>query len=135
METRCQSCYISKAAIAYSLMRKKWCSHYLRLCYEKHRTHIVLNLSNWCVKMKIKSVCSISFSITEAEEGGEGTPTDAEERRIDSLNLSTSVTCGKRVTSVNRVYLTKSRLKEKSGHLCTHTYTTYIYYNTYIRTL
>ena len=75
------------------------------------------------------------FSITEAEEGGEGTPTDAEERRIDSLNLPTSVTCDKGVTSVNRVYLMKSRLKEKSGHLCTHTYTTYIYYNTYIRTL
>ena len=70
------------------------------------------------------------FSITEAEEGGEGTPTDAEERRIDSLNLFASVTCDKEVTSVNRVYLTKSRLKEKSGHLCTHTYTTYIYYNT-----
>ena len=56
--------------------------------------------------MKIKSVCSISFSITEAEEGGEGTPTDAEERRIDPPNLSTSVTCGNRVTSVHKLYLT-----------------------------
>ena len=56
--------------------------------------------------MKIKSVCSISFSITEAEEGGEGTPTDAEERRTESLNYATSVARDNGVTSVKKIYLT-----------------------------